>query len=124
MPISITKPAFSKTKSRLQKLEKFDARSILEEYGRRGVIALSNATPVDDGSTSRAWTYKVVGNKNRYRIIWSNSEMAGTAPLVLLLQYGHGTRGGTFVSGRDFINPALRPIFDDLAKRLWREVLG
>jgi len=122
--IRVTKePKFKKTESFLDKLSEFDARPILEEYGQLGVGALSAATPVDSGETAGSWSYTIKGNKERYRLIWTNSEMAGSAPLVLLIQYGHGTRGGTFVTGIDFINPALKPIYNALSTRLLKEAL-
>lgn len=116
-------PKFGKTEAFLNKLDDFDARAILEEYGRLGAQALSAVTPVRTGETASKWSYKIKGSKTRYKLIWTNSEIAGTAPLVLLIQYGHGTRGGTFVSGIDFINPALRPIYDALEERLLEEAL-
>lgn len=121
--IRVTKPSFKKTGKFLRKLQKFDPKSILEEYGRRGVIALANATPKDTGETAAGWDYKVEGGGDRYRIVWTNSKEAGGTPLVLLLQYGHATKSGWFISGRDFINPALKPVYDALNKRLLKEVL-
>jgi hypothetical protein len=122
--IKVTKkPEFKKTIAFLDKLDKFDAKSILVQYGRLGVQALAAATPALTGETAGKWSYKIKGSRERYKLIWTNSEMAGTAPLVLLIQYGHGTRGGTFVSGKDFINPALRPIYDALSDRLLEEAL-
>ncbi len=122
--IKITKPKFNKTHSFLDKLDKFDARPILEQYGRLGVGALSSATPVDTGETASKWSYKIKGNKKRYKLIWTNSAVVGSAPLVLMLQYGHATKSGYFLSGRDFINPALKPIYDALSKALLEEALG
>lgn len=122
--IKITKePEFKKTLAFFERIEKFDARAVLEAHGQMGVSALSAATPVDTGETAGKWSYKIKGNKERYRLIWTNSEMAGSAPLVLMLQYGHGTRSGYFLSGRDFINPALRPVYDSLNDKLLEEVL-
>ena len=121
--ISITEPKFNKTHSFFDKLEKFDARSILEEFGQLGVALLSGATPVDTGETASGWSYKIKGNSELYKLIWTNSEVAGSAPLVLMLQYGHSTKSGYFLSGRDFINPALKPIYDALGKRLLKEAL-
>ena len=121
--ISITKPKFKKTEAFLDKLDKFDARRILEQFGPIGVSALSAATPADTGKTAGKWSYKVKGNKERYTLTWSNSEMAGRTPLVLLLQYGHATKNGYFLSGRDFINPALWPVYDALQKTLIKEAL-
>ena len=122
--IKITKPKFKKTLSFLDKLDRFDARPILERYGQLGVQALSNATPVDTGETASKWSYKIKGNRERYKLIWTNSEVTGSAPLVLMLQYGHATKSGSFLSGRDFINPALKPIYDALNKALLQEAIG
>ncbi len=121
--IETTKPKFAKTFSFLERLAEFDARSVLHQYGRLGVGALSAATPVLTGQTAGSWSYKITGNKERYKLIWTNSEVVGSAPLVLMLQYGHATKSGYFLSGRDFINPALRPIYDALNKALLEEAL-
>jgi hypothetical protein len=122
--INITKPKFKKTISFLERLETFDPQPILHEYGQAGVAALAGGTPVDTGETASKWSYKVERKGEQYKIIWSNSEMAGSAPLVLMLQYGHATKSGYFLSGRDFINPALRPIYDSLHERLMEEALN
>ena len=114
MSISITQPRFKKTEAFFDKLRRFDARSTLEIFGTLGVSALSAATPVDTGETAGKWSYEVEGNKERYTVTWYNSEMAGRTPLVILLKYGHATKSGWFISGKDFINPALRPIYDAL----------
>ena len=116
------KPTFKKLYKFFDDIRVYDPRRTLEEYGKRGVAALAAATPEDTGETARAWTYKVAGNKERYTITWSNSVMAGSVPLVLLLQYGHGTKSGYFLRGQDFINPALRPLYKSLAKRLTEEM--
>lgn len=122
--ITTKEPKFTKTFAFLEALEKFDARSVLDMYGRLGVSALSAATPVDTGETAGSWSYKIKGNREQYKLVWTNSEVAGTAPMVLMLQYGHATKSGYFLSGRDFINPALRPIYDALGKALLEEALG
>lgn len=121
--ISITKPKFSKTSAHLEKMMRFDPKNILEEYGKIGVAALSKATPVDTGETASQWSYKVVGNRQKYRLIWSNDEMAGSVPLVVILHYGHANRDGSFTLGVDFINPALKPVYQALGKRLVQEVI-
>ncbi|RLC97498.1 MAG: HK97 gp10 family phage protein [Chloroflexi bacterium] len=118
------KPKFKKTRRYFNKLDTLDPKRILEEYGRIGVKALSAATPNDTGETSQSWSYKVEGNRERYTITWSNSVQAGSVPLVVILQYGHATKSGYFISGVDFINPALRPVYDSLVHRLRQEVLG
>jgi hypothetical protein len=122
--IKVTKiPDFKKTFKFLERIDKYDPKPILEKYGALGVSALAKATPVDSGETAAGWSYEVKGNKNYYQLIWKNNQMAGTAPLVLIIQYGHATRGGTFVPGRDIINPALRPIYDALHDELVEEAL-
>lgn len=112
--------------------EKFLKRSfgrnyldVLKKYGQQGVAALSAATPVDTGLTASSWSYKIIQNNGNISIIWENSNVQkGWANIAILLQYGHGTRNGGYVSGRDYINPALRPIFDKMADAAWREVVG
>ena len=118
------KPKFKKTHKHLKKLDKFDPKRILDSFGRRGVVALAAATPYDKGEASRGWSYKVKGNKKRYTVTWSNNVLAGSVPLVVLLQYGHATKSGYFLSGRDFINPALRPLYDRMSRSLRQEVSG
>lgn len=115
-------PSFSRTIAYLEELQRFDARLVLHEAGREGVKRLREATPKDSGETANAWDYKIKGDKKRYKLIWTNSIAADRTPLVLMLQYGHGTRGGYFVSGRDFINPALMPVYDALLERVGQEV--
>lgn len=98
--------------------------SILEKYGREGAKALENATPVKTGLTAASWSYRVEKNGNGYSVSWFNGNVSNGIPIVILLQYGHGTTGGTYVQGVDFINPALAPIFEKLAEAIWKEVTG
>ena len=93
-----------------------------DRYGKEGVAALSSATPVDTGLTSRSWSYKIFRNRGIVRITFYNSNTQNGVPIAIVLQYGHGTRNGGWVEGRDYINPALQPIFDKLADEAWREV--
>lgn len=96
---------------------------ILERYAREGVKALSSATPVDSGETAGSWDFEIkVGSKGT-KIIWTNSNIVDGVPVAVLIQYGHATGNGGFVQGRDYINPALRPILDKIAKELWEEVM-
>lgn len=93
--------------------------SILNEYGRQGVAALQSVTPKDSGTTSDSWSYSLIP----MGIVWSNSNATNEGtPIAILLQYGHGTRNGGYVQGRDYINPAVRPIFDKIADACWKEV--
>lgn len=94
----------------------------LEKYGMMGVKALKDATPKDSGETASHWSYKIVKNDTSIRIQFLNSNVVDGIPVAILLQYGHGTRNGGYVEGYDFINPALRPIFDRIAEDAWKEV--
>jgi hypothetical protein len=117
------KGTFDKTNKFLKGAQSFDPRVILDYYGRLGVSELSNATPKDTGLTAASWNYKVKITKKGYSIEWTNSNTTSTGiPLVILLHYGHGTRSGAYVKGIDFINPALKPILDSIAKKLTKEV--
>ena len=95
----------------------------LHYYGKLGVAALASATPKDSGLTSSMWGYKVINDGKSHTIMWTNDNtVAGGTPLVVMLQYGHGTGTGGYVQGRDYINPAIQPIFEDIANKVWREV--
>ena len=113
---------FSKTENFLKKLRKLDLDSVLDKYGKLGVDALSKATPVDTGKTAASWDYKIDKGKGVVTITWTNSNVNNGVPIALLIQYGHGTGTGGYVQGRDYIKPAIRPIFDELANALWEEV--
>lgn len=93
-------------------------KPLLEKYGQAGVQLLASATPVETGLTASSWTYKVGGNRKYFWISWSNTN----ANVAILLQYGHATGTGGFVQGRDYINPAIQPLFDKIGEDLWREV--
>lgn len=112
-----------KTEAWLAKLKQTDIRSQLERYGQMGVDALSSATPVESGATAHSWYYKITQKGGVYSIEWHNSHQTvdGT-PVAILLQYGHGTGTGGYVQGRDFINPAMRPVMDKIADEVWKVV--
>lgn len=117
------KGSFKNTESFLKKIKKKSYMKILEKYARLGVSALSTATPKDTGYTAASWSYEIEQNDTGLSIHWTNSHIEkGYANIALLLQYGHGTRNGGYVEGRDYINPAMRPIFDKMAKDVWLEV--
>ena len=99
-----------------------DIRRILTKYGREGVNALADAPPQDTGETASSWDYKIEIGNGTSSITWINSSSSQGIPIVLLLQYGHGTRNGGYVSGVDFINPAMKGILNRLADEAWREV--
>lgn len=94
----------------------------LERYGDMGVSALASSTPYDTGETSRGWTYEVVRDSKSWSLIWSNNHVVAGTPVAILLQYGHGTGTGGYVEGRDFINPAMQPLFDAMAEEAWKVV--
>ena len=102
-----------------------DYTSILNKYGRKGVQLLSAATPKDTGKTSESWSYEIQKDKNNtYKLLFSNSNVKdGWANVAILLQYGHSSRNGTWVEGRDYINPALTPLFDSLTEELSKEFI-
>ena len=94
----------------------------LDKYGREGVAALSSATPVDSGLTASSWYYEITNTKGSARITFYNSNVQNGVPIAIILQYGHGTGTGGWVEGRDYINPAVQPLFDKIAESAWREV--
>lgn len=113
---------WKKTVSFLQKMRRFSLKD-LEKYGRMGVEALAAATPVRTGKTAASWYYKIIERDGEIELQWLNSNLGKEwAPIAILLQYGHATGNGGWVEGRDYINPALRPIFDKIAKEAWQEV--
>ena len=94
----------------------------LTKYGQAGVEALASATPVDTGLTANSWYYEIEKSKGRASITFYNSNVQNGIPIAIILQYGHGTRTGGWVEGRDYINPAVQPIFDKIAENAWKEV--
>ena len=113
---------FAKLTRYLEKAKRGARLPDLEKYGREGVAALSSATPVDTGLTASSWSYKVTRGNGSATISFNNSNIQNGIPIAIILQYGHGTRNGGWVQGRDYINPALQPVFDKLANDAWREV--
>ena len=94
----------------------------LDRYGREGVAALSSATPVDSGLTASSWYYEIDRKKGSVSVSFHNSNIQNGVPIAIILQYGHGTGNSGWVQGRDYINPAIQPLFDKIAKDAWREV--
>lgn len=113
---------FSKLTRYLEKVKGVFKLSILDKYGREGVAALSSATPIDSGETANSWHYKVERKNNTASIAFYNSNIQNGVPIAIILQYGHGTRNGGWVEGRDYINPAIQPIFDRILADVWKEV--
>lgn len=106
----------------LKKLKEFQIRRVLEKYGDKGVSALASATPVRTGTTSRSWMYRIESNGDSHTIYWTNTNENRGVNIALILQYGHGTGRGGYVSGRDYINPAIQPIFDAIVEEAWKEL--
>lgn len=117
-----SKGNFKNTEKFLKKSLGQEWRSILEKFGQRGVEALKSNTPIESGETANSWSYEIIQNGSRISIIWKNSNVNKGVNIAVILQYGHGTRTGGWVEGRDYINPAMRPIFDDLADTAWKAV--
>lgn len=113
---------FSKLSRYLEKASKSIKPSLLDKYGREGVSALSAATPTETGKTASSWGYKIVQSKNSISVVFTNDNINDGVPIAIILQYGHGTGTGGYVQGRDYINPAIQPVFDKLADEAWREV--
>ena len=113
---------FSKLTRFLEKAKEAVSLGDLDKYGREGVTALASATPVDSGQTSNSWYYEIVNRKGSATITFYNSNIQNGVPIAILLQYGHGTRNGGWVQGRDYINPAIQPVFDKIADSAWKEV--
>jgi hypothetical protein len=109
-----------KTKKFLKKLEDNDIRSKLDQWGEMGVNALADATPVDTGLVARSWGYRIVETRKGPTIAWYNTNVEDGALVAILIQYGHGTGTGGYVQGRDYINPAMLPVFEKIANDVWR----
>ena len=113
---------FSKATNYLERIRQASRLKILNKYGQLGVDALSSATPVDTGLTASSWYYKIETTGTSATIMFCNSNINKGVPIAIILQTGHGTRNGGWVQGRDYINPAIQPVFDELVNRAWGEV--
>ena len=113
---------FSKLTNYFEKVKDAARLSILDKYGREGVAALASATPVESGKTADSWYYEVKRQNGSATISFYNSNVNEGVPIAIILQYGHGTGTGGWVEGRDYINPAIQPIFDKLTEEAWKEV--
>lgn len=122
-----SKGDFSKTTNWLERAKNSIHIGVLDKYGKAGVAALAEATPKDSGLTAASWDYEITNQNGRATISFTNSNMVGVGgryevPLAIILQYGHATKNGGWVEGVDFINPAIRPIFEAIAEDAWKEV--
>lgn len=113
---------FSKLTRYLERVKEAVHIGILDKYGAKGVQALSSATPIDSGLTASSWYYEIENGSGMARIIFKNSHINQGVPIAIILQYGHGTGTGGWVEGRDYINPAIQPVFDNIVDEAWREV--
>ena len=119
-----TKGDFNNTFRFLNKMSKFQINKILEKYGQMGVEALRSATPIDSGKTAESWGYEISVGKEGATIHWTNTNQNKGVYIAVILQYGHGTGTGGYVQGIDYINPAIRPVFDKIAEEAWMEVVN
>ena len=123
MNITFTqKGNFSRTRTFLERAKSLANMSILDKYGRMGVEALASATPKDSGETAASWGYKIEKDGSGLKIVWSNSHINDGVNIAVILQYGHGTGTGGYVAGVDYINPAVKPVFDKMAFDLRKEL--
>lgn len=113
---------FSKTFSFLNNINKMNISDILDKFGEQGVNILSENTPMDSGLTASSWYYKIDTSKGKTKLSWYNSNIVNGVSIAIILQYGHGTKNGGYVEGRDYINPSIKPLFDDMANQVWKEV--
>lgn len=113
---------FSKFSKYLAGAKKVPSVGLLDKYGKEGVAALASATPVRTGKTASSWTYEIEHSDGSSVIRFNNTHINKGVPIAIILQYGHGTGTGGWVEGRDYINPAARPVFDRLVNEAWREV--
>lgn len=113
---------FSKTTRYFNRAREVVRRGILDKYGKAGVAALSSATPVDTGVTAQSWSYKIENTSGSSKLTFYNSNVENGIIIAIILQYGHGTGTGGWVEGRDYINPAVQPVFDQIVNDLWGEV--
>lgn len=113
---------FSKATRYMERIKEIFHFGLLDKYGRDGVAALSSATPVDSGNTANSWYYEIENKKGQVRINFLNSNINQGVPIAIILQYGHGTGTGGWAQGRDYINPAIQPVFDRILQDIWKEV--
>ena len=118
----LQKGDFSKATKYFKKLKFLTHKIDFDKYGREGVAALKAATPLDTGNTRDSWYYEVIKDDGNVKISFNNKNIQNGVPIAIILQYGHATRNGGWVEGRDYINPAIQPIFDGIATKAWKEV--
>jgi hypothetical protein len=117
-----TSGSTNKTQAFLQKLLNLNIGSILEAAGKEGVAALQRATPTESGLAAQSWNFEVAQNRGGFTITWTNSDVENGFPVAIMLQYGYATGTGGYVHGRDYINPAMKPVFDSIQDKVWKAV--
>ena len=118
-----SKGNFDNTEKLLKRIRSRDYLKALDKFGQQGVTALSGATPTRSGKTASSWDYEVLVSGGSVILQWTNSNINNGVSIAIILQYGHGTRNGGYVVGRDYINPAMRPLFDKMADEAWKAVI-
>lgn len=113
---------FSKTRKYLRRMNHLSLDQLLRQYGQEGVDALKRATPKDTGVTAASWYYDIIKTESTIKIIWKNSNIVNGVPIAVVIQYGHATRNGGYVQGRDYINPAIQPVFDKISESIRKEL--
>lgn len=113
---------FRNTDRFLAEMAKDDLFTVLQHYAHMGVDALSSATPVRSGETATSWTFDIINKKGEHGIIWRNTNVHDGIPIAIIIQYGHGTGTGGWVEGYDYINPAIRPVFETITTEVWKQV--
>ena len=118
-----SKGNFDNTEKLLKRIKSRDYLKVLDKFGHQGVTALSGATPTRSGKTASSWDYEILVSGGGVTLQWTNSNINNGVSIAIILQYGHGTRNGGYVVGRDYINPAMRPLFDKMADEAWKAVI-
>lgn len=113
---------FKNTMNFIKRIKRLDLAHVLEKYAEEGVKALASATPVRTGKTAASWSYEIKKEHNQISIYWTNSNIVDHVSIAVIIDYGHATQSGAYVSGRHYISPAIRPIFDQIAEAAWKEV--
>lgn len=113
---------FTKTELFFERAKEVFHMGILDKYGKMGVEILKKNTPINSGKTAESWEYSIEKDSNGYSLVWHNTNINDGVPIAILIQYGHATGTGGYVKGTDYINPSMKPIFDDMANEIWKEV--
>lgn len=122
MLVITRKGHFERSRNMLVRSLNLDVRKILNDYGKQGVEALASATPKRTGKTAASWSYEISKTSTGWTVTWNNSNINKGVNIAIIIQYGHGTGTGAYVQGIDYINPAIRPVFESMASEVWREV--